>query len=62
MGTSWLGWLFCQKVLLLTVSIYGELTGGAAVLDMQEFSGSKLVLSLIFPHVILHPEFEELGV
>jgi hypothetical protein len=35
--------------------------GGAAVLDMQEFSGSKLKLSLIFPHVILHPEFEELA-
>jgi hypothetical protein len=36
--------------------------GGEAVLDMQEFSGSRLELSLIFPHVILHPEFEELGV
>ncbi len=34
---------------------------GAVVLDMQEFSGSRLELSLIFPHVILHPEFEELG-
>ena len=22
----WLGWLFCQNVLLMTVSIYGELT------------------------------------
>jgi hypothetical protein len=26
MRTSWLEWLFCQKVLLLTVSIYGEFT------------------------------------
>ncbi|QPD06290.1 MAG: hypothetical protein Nkreftii_004064 [Candidatus Nitrospira kreftii] len=35
--------------------------GGAAVLDMQELSGSRLKLSLIPPHIILHPEFEELG-
>ena len=38
-----------------------ELMGWAAVLDMQELSGSRLELSLIYPHIILHPEFEELG-
>jgi hypothetical protein len=37
------------------------MTGGAIVLDMQELSGSRLELSLIPPHIILHPEFEELG-
>jgi len=31
------------------------------VLDMQELSGSRLELSLIPPHIILHPEFKELG-
>lgn len=35
--------------------------GGTAVLDMQELSGSRLELPLISPHIILHPEFEELG-
>jgi hypothetical protein len=38
MGTSWLGWLVCQKVLLLAVSIYGELTfrqGGCLTVDVS---------------------------
>jgi hypothetical protein len=34
--------------------------GGAAVLDIEELSGSRIGLAPIYP-VIFHTEFEEVG-